>query len=147
MYRFPALLTANAEFLLRLQNSGVEIRFADMPELRDRFTLRVLALLAEQEARNISARTTLALRKGKEAGKVLGSPRLAEARQQAAEAKRTGKLDFARRMLPIVKEIKDAGVSTLDGIAKCLTARGIKTRNGGQWYAKTVANILSAIPA
>src|SRR6516162_2743110 len=73
----------NAEFLLRLQNSGVEIRFADMPELRDRFTLGVLALLAEQEARNISVRTILALRKAREAGKVLGNPRLAEARQKS----------------------------------------------------------------
>lgn len=137
----------NAEFLLRLQNSGVEIRFADMPELQDRFTLGVLALLAEQEARNISARTVLALRKAKEAGKVLGNPRLSEARQQAAIANKQGKVEFAQRLLPIIDEIKGAGVSTLDGIAKCLTARGIKTRNGGAWYAKTVANLLTANPA
>ena len=135
----------NAEFLLRLQNSGVEIRFADMPELRDRFTLGVLALLAEQEARNISTRTKLALRKAKEAGKVLGNPRLSEARQQATVANKQGKVDFAQRMLPIINEIKRAGVSTLDGIAKCLTARGIKTRNGGAWYAKTVVNLLTAV--
>jgi len=140
-------LARNAEFLLNLQNTGLELRFCDMPEVRDRFTLGVLALLSEQEARNCSIRTKTALKKARELGKVLGNPRLAEARQAAAEANKTRKLEFAKTIMPIIREIQAAGVNTLDGICRCLTARGVKTQNGGQWYAKTVSNILNAIPA
>ena len=35
-------LARNAEFMLRLQNSGPELRFCDMPEVKDRSTLGVL---------------------------------------------------------------------------------------------------------
>src|SRR5688572_26664092 len=53
-------LVRNCEFLLNLQNSGVDIRFCDMPSA-DRFTIGILALVAEQEARNVSIRTKIAL--------------------------------------------------------------------------------------
>src|SRR5262245_3446116 len=130
--------------MLRLQNSGVDVRFCDMPTA-DRFTIGILSLVAEQEARNVSLRTITALQRAKANGVTLGNPRIAEARQKAAEAKKVGKVEFAQRMLPIIREIQADGVSTLEGVCKCLTARGIKTRNGGQWYAKTVANILTAV--
>ena len=35
-----------------------------------------------------------------------------------------------------------AGAATLRDIASSLNARGVATARGGQWYAKSVANIL-----
>ena len=47
-----------------------------------------------------------------------------------------------KRTLPIIHAIKDAGVTTLTGIAAALNARGIKTSRGGQWYRAAVKNVL-----
>jgi hypothetical protein len=45
-------------------------------------------------------------------------------------------------VLPIIREAQKAGAATLRDIASALNARGVATARGGQWYAKSVANIL-----
>jgi hypothetical protein len=42
----------------------------------------------------------------------------------------------------IIREIQNSGVGSLRGVAKALTARGIKTARGGAWSAVQVADIL-----
>lgn len=46
-------------------------------------------------------------------------------------------------MLPIIREAQKAGARTLREIAEALNARGIATARGGQWYAKSVADVLA----
>ena len=55
----------------------------------------------------------------------------------AAEADR-----FAANVLPIIREAQKAGAKTLREIASALNARGVATARGGQWHAKSVANVL-----
>ena len=50
---------------------------------------------------------------------------------------------FAVNVLPIVREIRAAGIPTLDGIASALNARGVRTARGGAWYPATVRNLLA----
>ena len=50
--------------------------------------------------------------------------------------------DFAANVLPIIRDIEEAGVTTLQGIAGVLNARGIRTARGGRWHAATVRNLL-----
>ena len=38
-----------------------------------------------------------------------------------------------------------AGVTTLQGIADALNARGIRTARGRRWYATTVKNVLDRV--
>ncbi len=45
-------------------------------------------------------------------------------------------------MVPVIRDTERAGVTTLQGIADALNARGIKTARGRQWYATTVKNVL-----
>ena len=49
---------------------------------------------------------------------------------------------FAANVAPIIRNIERAGVTTLQGIADALNARGIRTARGRRWYATTVKNVL-----
>ena len=65
----------NVAFLLKLIDSGVEVLFADLPELNGamgRFMLTTMASVAELEAGLISERTKAALKAAKARGVTLG---------------------------------------------------------------------------
>jgi DNA invertase Pin-like site-specific DNA recombinase len=68
-------LSCNVAFLLKLIDSGVEVLFADLPELNGamgRFMLTTMASVAELEAGLISERTKAALKAAKARGVKLG---------------------------------------------------------------------------
>lgn len=135
-------LARNAEFLLRLQNSGVDFICCDCPNA-DKFTVGILALLAQRERELISERTRLALAAAKTKGVKLGTPAPAKAVAAMVTANKTAKAQFAAKVLPLIEEIRSAGVQTLQGIADCLNRRGIPTRNAKTWYPSNVRNILN----
>src|SRR5207249_1595165 len=134
-------LARNAEFLLRLQNSGVDFVCCDCPNA-DRFTVGILALVAQRERELISERTRLALSAAKTKGIKLGTPDPQKAVAAMVTANKAAKVEFAAKVLPVIEEIKSAGVETLRGISECLNRRGIPTRNGKVWYPATVRNVL-----
>ena len=134
-------LARNAEFLLRLQNSGVDFVCCDCPNA-DKFTVGILALLAQRERELISERTKLALAAAKTKGVRLGTPKPEKAVAAMVTANKTAKASFTAKVLPLIDEIRSAGVQTLQGIADCLNRRGIPTRSGKTWYPSTVRNIL-----
>jgi len=72
-------LNRNAEFLLRLQNAGVNFVCCDCPN-GDRFTLGILALVAQRERELISERTRAALHAAKARGVRLGGSKDPQAR-------------------------------------------------------------------
>jgi len=134
-------LARNAEFLLRLQNSGADFIACDCASC-DKFTVGVLALLAQRERELISERTKSALAALKASGKKLGTPNPEKAVAAMITANKAAKVEFAAKVFPIIQEIKSAGVDTLQGICRCLNARGVSTRNGKRWYPATVRNVL-----
>lgn len=134
-------LGRNAEFLLSLQNSGVDFVCCDCPTA-DKFTVSLFAILAQREREVTSERTRNALAALKSKGIRLGTPNPKKAVAAMITANKAAKVDFAAKLFPIIQEIKSAGVETLEGICRCLNARGIQTRNGKNWYPATVRNIL-----
>jgi DNA invertase Pin-like site-specific DNA recombinase len=48
----------------------------------------------------------------------------------------------AAKTLPIVRELQESGIGTLQGMADALNARGIPTARGARWYPTTVKNLL-----
>jgi Recombinase len=50
---------------------------------------------------------------------------------------------YATNVLPVIREIRPSGATSLHKIAEALNARGITTPRGGQWYAKSVSNVLA----
>ena len=140
-------LARNVAFIANLMESGAEFVACDFPTA-NRLTLHILAAVAEHEARAISDRTKAALQAAKARGQSLGwSNPARRAEQRAATlrgtaANRAHADQFAANVLPVVRQIEAAGVSTLIGIAGALNARGIRTARGGAWYPTTVKNLL-----
>ena len=66
-------LARDAEFLLRLQNSGADFIACDAAGC-DKFTVGVMALLAQRERELISERTKNALAALRASGRQLGTP-------------------------------------------------------------------------
>jgi len=145
-------LSRDAHFLLGLEKAGVDFVAADMPGA-NRLTVRLMAVIAQEEREMISARTKAALQAAKARGTKLGgwrptrkdgSPRdLVDPRLASAAASRRAN-EFAARVGPTVAELHAKGLS-LHGIARELTAQGIVTRRGGTWTSNTVKRVLARV--
>ena len=135
-------LARNAAFLLNLRDSGVDFVAVDMPHA-DKFTVGIMALVAEKERDLISQRTKDGLAAAKRRGIRLGNPNPAEAIRCALEANVKRANHYAENLLPVVREIQRAGVSTLRGIANCLNVRGFKTPRGSTFAPQSVKNLLA----
>jgi hypothetical protein len=109
----------------------------------DPFILHLFAALAEQERAMLGARTKAALAAAKARGVALGGPKLAEARERAVASNKALADAYAANVLPVIREIRRAGATSLHQIANVLNARGITTPRGGRWYAKSVSNVLA----
>lgn len=134
-------LARNAAFLLSLRDSGIDFVAVDMPHA-DKFTVGIMALVAEKERDLISQRTKDGLAAAKRRGTKLGNPRPAKAVRRAVAANRRRADTFAKGLYTVVREIQEAHVTSLRGIAQCLNARGFKTPNGKAFAAQSVKNIL-----
>jgi hypothetical protein len=72
--------------------------------------------------------------------------------RRALDASHTKELDarraavadrYALNVLPVVREMQDAGTRTLRGIADELNRRSVPTPRGRKWYASSVRNLLA----
>lgn len=143
-------LARNVAFIANLMESGVEFVAVDMPQA-NKFTVHIMAAVAEQEAEAISKRTKAALAAAKARGKVLGGRRVSEARfSEIREAGLQAHIEKARKLraeiLPAIERVKAAGASSLRQIAAGLNALEIPTpRGAGEWSAVQVQRILNAV--
>ncbi len=135
-------LARNAAFLLNLRDSGVDFIAVDMPHA-DRFTVGIMALVAEKERDLISERTRAGLAAAKRRGIPLGNPQLGKARILAVAERQRRSTHFAKRMANVISEIRKAKVTSFNGIAICLNARGFKTSTGKEFAAQTVKNLMA----
>ena len=78
-------LARNVVFISTLMESGAPFVCVDFPQVTN-LTLHILAAVAEEEARMISARTKAALKRAKARGTKLGAPQSDASRAQLAEA-------------------------------------------------------------
>jgi DNA invertase Pin-like site-specific DNA recombinase len=138
-------LSRNVAFLLKLTDSGLEVLFADLPELNGamgKFVLITMANVAELESGLISERTRAALKAAKARGVKLGrhgaevlAPKFKEeARQRAMELE------------PVITELKGKGLS-LAKMAAELNKRKVATPRRGRWDHSSVQNVLNRLAA
>jgi hypothetical protein len=147
--------------------SGVEFTAVDFPQA-NRLTVHILAAVAEHEAKAISTRTRDALAskgafyarltdeakaelraKGKatQLGGDRGNlPAVAKIGAKASVATRVAKANNrASDLLPIIEELKAAGIVSLRQIAAKLNDKGIRTARGGVWSAVQVQRVLERV--
>ena len=139
-------LARNAAFLLNLQDSGLDFVCCDTP-MANKLTIGILAVVAQDEAERISARTKAALAAAKARGVKLGCPKgmnrfgarigfgHIEGIVRSAD-------DFAETLRPAVESMKD---QSLRKIAASLNANGYTTRTGKTWQANSVRNLLKRL--
>lgn len=137
-------LSRDAHFLLGLEKAGIEFVACDNPHA-NRLTVGIMALVADEERRAISSRTKAALAAAKARGVKLGGDRgavLSEETKAKGNAVRTAKADSrAADLLPIIREIRETGATTLQAVADALNARGITTARGGAWSPVQVSRV------
>ena len=111
----------------------------------DKFTVGIMALVAEKERDLISQRTRDSLAAARRRGIKLGNPRPAQALKVAQTANLARADAYAKNLVPVIKEIRGAHVTTLRKIAQCLNARGFTTPNKKAFKAQSVKNLLERI--
>jgi DNA invertase Pin-like site-specific DNA recombinase len=162
-------LTRSVAFLSRLLEAGVDVRFADLPQIEGatgRFLLQQMVAVAELEAGMISKRTKDALAQARKRGVKLGGRRRkvvgthangkpiygevahgsASALAKAVAVTQQRADGRAADIAPTIRKLQAGGATSLRAIAAGLNAQGIPTARGeGTWSAVQVARVLERI--
>jgi DNA invertase Pin-like site-specific DNA recombinase len=139
-------LSRNLAFIATLMESGVEFVAVDNPHA-NKLTVHILAAVAQHEREMISERTKAALAAAKRRGVKLGNPQLRTAAARGTAATKANAQRFAANVLPVIREIQAAGVTSNTAIAEKLNERRVPTARGGRWAHPQVSTILAtALP-
>lgn len=136
-------LSRDAAFLMTIRKSGVDIVAADMPNAST-LEFGIKAIFAQHEREEISKRTKAALAAAKARGVQLGTKSPAISSAAGVAALQANAEQFALTVLPIIKDLKAAGYTSLRQIAAALTERKVATVRGNtNWSASQVSNIIA----
>jgi len=144
-------LSRNVLFIAKLLESDVELVCCDLPSA-NRLVLHMMSAIAQNEAEMISARTRSALAAAKARGAKLGGSKnyrltaedLTKGRAASAAVRAAKARERAAELMPVIDEMREAGVVTLQAIADGLTERGISPPRGGKWQLCSVSRIIQA---
>jgi DNA invertase Pin-like site-specific DNA recombinase len=142
-------IAGNLPIVAGLVESGVDFLAGDNPHA-SRSTLPLLAAIAEEETRILSARTKAALAVAKARGVKLGNPNGARALRgkqignDAAIAAIKSKAEqcAAATYKQIQAIVAEDGPTSLAAISRELNERSIRTPRGGLWYPTSVKLVL-----
>ena len=138
-------LYRNVAAMATFMESGIKWVAVDNPHLTE-FTAHILAAVAQHESVMISERTTAALQAVKARGVKLGSPNPMAGNVIAIPILKADADDFARKVMPAVRELQGMGYTTLRQIAEGLQHRGVTTRTGNtKWNPSQVSNLLKRV--
>jgi len=145
-------LARNVAFISALMESQLPLICCDMPEA-DKFTLHILAAVAEREGAMISERTSAALQALKARGVKLGSARPGHWegkehfrgwRKAQKVAREVVQEEMSQRYEPLVPWIREmlAGGLNYRQIISALNAKGCKTRRDKPWNLATLSRVI-----
>ena len=135
-------LSRKVSFVSSLMDAGVKFVAVDNPSANE-LTIHILAAVAQAERKAIGERTKAALAAAKLRGRVLGNPRLGDARPLALQAVSDCASAFAANLIPTIRHLQASGCRSLRSIAEALNARGVATPRGSNWTPMGVSRVLS----
>jgi DNA invertase Pin-like site-specific DNA recombinase len=133
-------LGRDVEQIAGIVKSKVEVKVVDNPHA-SRFTIHILAAVAEDQRQRISETTKEALKAAKNRGVELGKngKLLSVTNKQAAE-------DFARKLSPVIQRLRKRGIMTSRAVCEALNKKSVPTfRTGGKWHPSSVHSLLTRI--
>ncbi|MEO6520334.1 MAG: recombinase family protein [Mucilaginibacter sp.] len=133
-------LGRDVEEIAGIVKSDVDIIVTDNPHA-NRFTIHILAAVAEEQRQRISETTREALGAAKKRGVELGKngKALSAANKQAAE-------DFANKLSPVLRRLKNRGIVSTRAVSEALNKKGVPTfRTGGRWHPSTVYTLMNRL--
>lgn len=133
-------LGRDVEQIAGIVKSKVEIVVTDNPHA-NRFTIHILAAVAEDQRQRISENTKEALSAAKRRGVILGrnGTVLAIANKKAAE-------EFAHKLSPMLKRLKNKGITSVRAVCRELNKKHIPTfRGDGRWHPSTVGILMNRL--
>ena len=133
-------LGRDVEQIAGIVKSKIEVKVADNPHA-NRFTIHILAAVAEEQRRRISETTKEALGAAKKRGVELGKNGkvLSVVNRQAAD-------DFAHRLKPVIQRLRNKGIITVRAVSEALNKKGVPTfRTGGKWHPTTVYALMNRL--
>ena len=120
--------------------SKTEVVVTEYPNA-DRFTMHILAAVAEQNRKRISDTTRVALQAAKRRGVELGKNGkvLSVINRQAAE-------DFASKLCPLILKLRKRGIISVRAVSAELNRKRVPTfREGGKWHPTTVYTLINRL--
>ncbi len=140
-------LSRSVAFVSALSESKQDFVIVDFPDA-NKFTIHVLAAIAEYESSIISERLKDAFAAAKARGVILGKPKGTKFNANwergiaaSAQAKKVRAQNRARDLAPIVWDMVVSGIRQPD-IAEALSEMGIRTPRGGRWSRTAVGRII-----
>jgi DNA invertase Pin-like site-specific DNA recombinase len=144
-------LSRNVQFISSLMESGVRFTAVDMPEATE-LTIHIMAAMAQHERKMISERTRAALKAAKARGRVLGNPRIADARalrkagrdmSMATQVRVRASIERAGKVMRTLEVAQQSGALTLRAMSGYLnTQTSIRTPRGALWTASAVSKVI-----
>ncbi len=140
-------LSRDVAFISSLMSKRVPFIVTALGKDVDPFMLHIYAAVAQKEREMTSERVRVALAALKAKGVKLGNPKgrdtfgdegRARAHAQSVEVRRAKALARAKALTPTIRELRTAGVTSANGIARALNERGIATARGKRWSARAV---------
>lgn len=133
-------LGRDVEEIAGIVKSNVNIVVVDNPHA-NRFTIHILAAVAEDDRQRISEATKGALKAAKKRGVVLGrnGKALSKVNREAAEK-------FAQKLLPLINRFSKKGIISVRAISEELNRKSIPTfREGARWHPSTVYKLMKRL--
>lgn len=134
-------LARNVAFISSLMESKVDFIACDQPHA-NKFTIHILAAVAEFEREMISKRTKEGLKAAKRRGVKLG----VHGKEVLSKRNRADANDFARKMIPVINRLRSQGYKTIMALTEEMNKRGIDTYTGsGKWHISSTHKLLNRI--
>ncbi|MEO7881295.1 recombinase family protein [Mucilaginibacter sp.] len=133
-------LGRDVEQIAGIVKSKTEVKVVDNPHA-NRFTIHILAAVAEEQRQRISETTKEALSAAKKRGVELGKngKLLSIANRQAAD-------EFAQKMFPTLRQLRKRGIVTVRAITIELNKKGVPAfRPGSKWHSTTVHSLMNRL--